>query len=143
MIGPKIKCRSSIKKFRDLSVIPVIASTDFKESINNFSKKLNEVEIDKLSANLNKTVEDFDETLKSVRKITESINRNDSVSHLTNTLSSYDSHSELYKSLINMADKLNKTLDELNPTVKKVGQKSNSLVFSSDSKDIEPSVSGK
>ncbi|SKA59221.1 paraquat-inducible protein B [Succinivibrio dextrinosolvens DSM 3072] len=143
MIGPKIKCRSSIKKFRDLSVIPIIASTDFKESINNFSKKLNEVEIDKLSANLNKTVEDFDETLKSVRKITESINRNDSVSHLTNTLSSYDSHSELYKSLINMADKLNKTLDELNPTVKKVGQKSNSLVFSSDSKDIEPSVSGK
>ena len=42
-----------------------------------------------------------------------------------------------------MADKLNKTLDELNPTVKKVGQKSNSLVFSSESKDIEPSVSGK
>ena len=58
MIGPKIKCRSSIKNFRDLRVIPTIASTDFKESINNFSKKLNDVEIDKLSANLNKTVEE-------------------------------------------------------------------------------------
>ncbi len=143
MIGPKIKCRSDIKRFRDLRVIPTIASTDFKESINNFSKKLNDIELDKLSANLNKTIEDFDETLKSVRKITDSINQNDSVSHLTQTLSSYDSHSELYKNLINMADKLNRTLDELNPTVKKVGQKSNSLVFSSDSKDIEPSVSGR
>ena len=47
---------------------------------------------------------------------------------------------DLYKSLMDMSQKLNTTLDELSPTIKKVGQKSNSLVFSSDSKDVEIKV---
>ena len=41
---------------------------------------------------------------------------------------------------MDMSQKLNTTLDELSPTIKKVGQKSNSLVFSSDSKDVEIKV---
>ena len=67
-------------------------------------------------------------------------NKKKTVDKLNKTIESYSANSDLYKSLMDMSQKLNTTLDELSPTIKKVGQKSNSLVFSSDSKDVEIKV---
>ena len=80
-------------------------------------------------------------TLKSIKNVTDSVNKQQTVDNLNSVLESYSKNSELYKSLLDVSNKLNQSINELNPTIKKVGQKSNSLVFSSEEKDIEPKIS--
>lgn len=140
IIDPKYKCSSSITAYRDTPVIPVLSQLSITGQLEQFTQKLNSVDLQGISNNLNQSLTSLNQTLENVAALTDSINKKKTVDKLNKTIESYSANSDLYKSLMDMSQKLNTTLDELSPTIKKVGQKSNSLVFSSDSKDVEIKV---
>ena len=140
-IDPHNKCRSDKSIYRDIAVIPLVKKTDMVNELQLFAKKLNSLDLNAVSNNLNSSLVSLNNTLKSVKVVTDSVNKNHTLENLNKVLNSYNQNSELYKSLLDISNKLNQSLNELNPTIKKVGQKSNSLVFSSEYKDIEPKVS--
>lgn len=140
-IDPHNKCRTSNSTYRDVAVIPLIKKTDMVSEMQTLAKKLNTLDLKGITNNLNLALLSLDNTLKSVKGVTDSVNSNHTLENLNKVLDSYNQNSDLYKSLLDVSNKLNQSLNELNPTIKKVGQKSNSLVFSSQEKDIEPKVS--
>lgn len=140
-IDPNNKCRSKKSVYRDIAVIPLVKKTDMVNELQLFAKKLNSLDLNAVTNNLNSSLVSLNSTLKSVKGVTDSVNKNHTLENLNKVLNSYNQNSELYKSLLEISNKLNQSLNELNPTIKKVGQKSNSLVFSSENKDIEPKVS--
>ena len=140
IIDPKYKCSSSITAYRDTPVIPVLSQLSITGQLEQFTQKLNSVDLQGISNNLNQSLTSLNQTLENVAALTDSLNKKKTVDKLNKTIESYSANSDLYKSLMDMSQKLNTTLDELSPTIKKVGQKSNSLVFSSDSKDVEIKV---
>ena len=137
----KSKCSSKSTKFRGRSVIPVVDSISLTQELNSFSRKLNKLDLDKLSNNLNSSLDSLNKTILSVNDVVSELKNKGTISKLNSTIESYDENSKLYKSITELLDKLNNNINELSPTIKKLGQKSNSLVFSgSDDKDAEPSV---
>lgn len=137
----KSKCFAKNTKFRGISVIPVVDSVSLTQELNTFSRKLNKLDLDKLSNNLNTSLDSLNKTILSVNEVVLELKNKETISKLNSTIESYDENSKLYKSITELLDKLNNNMNELSPTIKKLGQKSNSLVFSgSDDKDVEPSV---
>jgi paraquat-inducible protein B len=118
----------------------VLSQLSITGQLEQFTQKLNSVDLQGISNNLNQSLTSLNQTLENVAALTDSLNKKKTVDKLNKTIESYSANSDLYKSLMDMSQKLNTTLDELSPTIKKVGQKSNSLVFSSDSKDVEIKV---
>ncbi|NLK84877.1 MAG: MCE family protein [Aeromonadales bacterium] len=139
-VDTKRKCVYKLKKYRGVEVIPLITKANFSNEINKFAKKLNELDLKALSDNINSTLASLDKTLKSVDMVALNISEKHTVDKLNETIESFNRNSEIYQNAIGLLNKINKSLNELTPTIKKVGQKSNSLVFSTNDKDVEPKV---
>ncbi|MGN1281952.1 MAG: intermembrane transport protein PqiB [Succinivibrio sp.] len=135
------KCRDKTKLYRGVPVIPFVdQGNNLVNDLSVFANKLNKIDLIKVTDSLNSTLASIDNTLASIRKITDSVSSKGTVDKINSTLESYDENSKLYRSLLEISEKLNSSLNDLSPTIKKVGQQSNSLIFSSKETDIEPKV---
>lgn len=134
------KCSDRTKNYRGVPVIPFIDQDNFVNELSLFANKLNRIDVIKISDNLNNTLTSLDRTLASLKKITDSVSSKGTVEKINSTLNSYDENSKLYKSLLEISEKLNSSLNDLSPTIKKLGQQSNSLIFSNQERDLEPKV---
>lgn len=142
-MDPKKKCTSKIKKYRNYDVIPLLEYDSMMDSVHNFALKLGKVDLEGMANNINKSLNNLNSTIVTLNKIVGDIDNKKTVQNLNDTISSYNSDSEMYRSLIGVLNKLNKSISDLEPTIKKLGQKSNALVFSTNDKDVEPKASGK
>ena len=142
-INPKKKCSSRSKVYRDYAVIPLVEYESMFDSVHKFGKNLSKVDIEAISKNVNKSLTNLNETILSLNRVVNELESKKTVDKLNKTIVSYNSDSEVYRSLITVLNKLNKSISDLDPTIKKLGQKSNALVFSTSEKDVEPKVSGK
>ena len=141
VVDNKQKCKSKSLTFRNVPVIPLIENSSMSSELHKLATKVNEIDFKGISTNVNNSLHDLDLIIKSINKITDSVTKNKTIEKFNSTVSSYNSQSDLYRSLIDTVNKLNQSLRDIDPTIKKVGQKSNSLVFGSEQTDIEPVVS--
>ena len=100
--------------------------------------------------NYNKTAENLSEISKNINIIVEKLQKEDisaemlsTLKTLQNTLNSYNSDSAIYQDLQKSIKSLNETMNSIKPIVRKIDEKSNSLIFSYEKDDPKPVVKQK
>ncbi|MGN0902851.1 MAG: intermembrane transport protein PqiB [Succinivibrio sp.] len=133
-------CKDSLLSYRDQKVVPFRADKGVMDEINEFAKKLNAVDVDNIADNLTTSLSSLNKTLVSINRITNTLEKEQTVSKFTNTIEGYNKQGELYQSLLNTLNSIDNSVKDIRPTLIKLGQKSNSLVFDKQQNDPEPKV---
>ena len=82
----KSKCFAKNTKFRGISVIPVVDSVSLTQELNTFSRKLNNLDLDKLSNNLNTSLDSLNKTILSVNEVVLELKNKETISKLNSTI---------------------------------------------------------
>lgn len=136
----KEKCYAHTNSYRGVKVIPISKKSSLNDELLEFSKKVNDLDIKEISDNLDKSLVSLNSTLKSVDLLFKELKDQKTIEKINHTLDSYNKDSALYNSILDLLDNLNTNLNELSPTIKKLGNKSNSLIFQNTQTDLEPKV---
>ncbi|MEE0985987.1 MAG: MlaD family protein [Succinivibrionaceae bacterium] len=136
------------------TVIPSLENdfVSMQQSLAKLSQRLANIKVDELVNNLNgllqnsaKTSKEITELCHSVRKLIEKMDREnvsqeliETLKETQKTLKSYNADSGLYNELHSTIKKLDDTLMVVEPVLKKIDQKSNSLVFEYKNSDPNP-----
>lgn len=146
--------RNDIEYFDGYVVIPSqeIDFSGLQQDIATFAHNLSELKINEMVDNVNaliksstQTSDNLAEISKNINLIVEKLQRDDisgelldTLNSLRQTLNSYGEDSPLYSELHKSLKNLNDTVSSLKPVMRKVDEKSNSLVFSYDKQDPQP-----
>lgn len=148
-----------IKYFDEYVVIPSkeIDLSTIQNDISTFAHNLSKIKVDEIVDNINnllnnynKTAENLSEISKNINIIVEKLQKEDisaemlsTLKTLQNTLNSYNSDSAIYQDLQKSIKSLNETMNSIKPIVRKIDEKSNSLIFSYEKDDPKPAVKHK
>ena len=148
-----------IKYFDEYVVIPSkeIDLSTIQNDISTFAHNLSKIKVDEVVDNINnllnnynKTAENLSEISKNINIIVEKLQKEDisaemlsTLKTLQNTLNSYNSDSAIYQDLQKSIKSLNETMNSIKPIVRKIDEKSNSLIFSYEKDDPKPVVKQK
>ncbi len=152
--GGAVTSRNDIEYFDGYVVIPSqeIDFSGLQQDIATFAHNLSELKINEMVDNVNaliksstQTSDNLAEISKNINLIVEKLQRDDisgelldTLNSLRQTLNSYGADSPLYSELHKSLKNLNDTVSSLKPVMRKVDEKSNSLVFSYDKQDPQP-----
>ena len=136
------------------TVIPSLENdfVSMQQSLAKLSQRLANIKVNELVNNLNgllqnsaKTSKEITELCHSVRKLIEKMDREnvsqemiETLKEIQKTLKSYNVDSGLYNELHSTIKRLDDTLMVVEPVIKKIDQKSNSLVFEYQNSDPNP-----
>lgn len=146
------KCYSSVKKWRDVNVIPVVPYETFSARWDSLTKKISAIDYEGISTNLRDSLDSLNKLLKSIRNISDRVNDSGTVDEinknlkiLSQTLNSIKKTSDgfsgddsVVNSLNEVMERLNYLLKEVSPAVREIGQRPSSIIYGNSGKDPEP-----
>lgn len=145
-------CRSETASYRNTAVIPLDSSPTLGSQLGALTARISTIDFEGISTELKTALGELSALLNSFKQISTDLTRTGAVSNLSKTLeelqktlarvgktaSSFDKSADLYESLRDAIRDLDLLFKELKPGMAELGQKPNSIIFGSESKDPEP-----
>lgn len=139
------KCKAYTKEYRGYKVIPSTTEGDIKQRVDEILVEVKKFDVkgvsDELIAALksvNKAMENFSVNSTDLKKDNVIQNINRALNNLSKTVNNYGPDSDIARNLENLSQQIKSLLNDLNPTLDKLSNNPNSIIFGDSTKDIEP-----
>lgn len=126
----------SILTYRGKKVVPLMDGNELQDQINNFMEKLNTFDVEGFSTELQNSLKSFTLAMEAFTKSNATLEQNQAIQKMAvafenfnKVVKSYGNDTDLYKSLNQSMQTIERLLKDISPAIKEMGQNPSSILF--------------